>query len=438
MKIFRNEDGQTLVLTALCMTAMLGFMALAIDVGILFRSKRNMQIAADSAAVAAALDYYYNNATAANPLTHAQAAGQTAATANGVTNGTNGTVSLNCHPSSGPKSVATGCNGYFEAIVTQPNSTFFMGMFGTTSVNVSARAVAGTPVTSDACIWIMDPTASNALQLQGNSTVNAPGCGIYVNSSDNNAVKVIGNSNNFNGPDLDVVGGLNGHQTSPTPVTTGVPPTSPLIPTNLTGPVPPSGCTSTTALTSITTGNMASVSGSASNNVVCFSSAVSLGNGVNLAGAANGVTYVFQNGVTIPTGATVTLGTGTYSAGSGSFSNTSGATIDLYGGTLNQNSNSILNVYAPTAGTYNAIAIMQPASNTTTPLQVQFGSNNEVLDGMIYAPGTQVYLQDNGGGVTATGVICKTMFIKSSNLTVPGYSAANLATTPFRIVTLTE
>ena len=51
MKIFRNEDGQTLVLTALCMTAMLGFMALAIDVGILFRSKRNMQIAADSAAV---------------------------------------------------------------------------------------------------------------------------------------------------------------------------------------------------------------------------------------------------------------------------------------------------------------------------------------------------------------------------------------------------
>jgi hypothetical protein len=31
-----------------------------------------------------------------------------------VTNGTNGTVAVNCHPSSGPKSVATGCNGYFE------------------------------------------------------------------------------------------------------------------------------------------------------------------------------------------------------------------------------------------------------------------------------------------------------------------------------------
>jgi len=164
---------------------------------------------------------------------------------------------------------------------------------------------------------------------------------------------------------------------------------------------------------------------------------VTLGDGVTLPGATSGVTYVFQNGVTIATGATVNVGTpATYSGGT--FGTTQGATIDLYGGTLNQLSNSILNMYAPTAGTYNSIAIMQPTSNPTSPLQVQFGSNNQVLDGIIYAPGTQVYLQDNGGGVTATGVISDTMFFKSSNLTIPGYSAANLATTPFRIVTLTE
>ena len=85
MKIFRNEDGQTLVLTALCMTAMLGFMALAIDVGLLFRARRNMQITADAVAVAAALDYYYGYATNTNALSHAQAAGQAAAVANGIT-----------------------------------------------------------------------------------------------------------------------------------------------------------------------------------------------------------------------------------------------------------------------------------------------------------------------------------------------------------------
>src|SRR6266568_1508430 len=286
MKIFRDEDGQTLVLTALCMTAMLGFMALAIDVGLLFRLRRNMQITADSVAVAATLDYYYNYAV--NPtgaLTHAQAAGQTAATANGVTNGTNGTVTINCHPTSGPMSGGSGCNGYFEAIVTQPNSTTFMGMFGTHSVNVAARAVAGMPVISDACIWIMSPTAASALELQGNSNINAPGCGIYVNSSNSGAVKVIGNSNNFNGPDLDTVGGLSGHQTSPTPVTTGTAPISPPISTTLTGPVPPGDCTLTSALTSITTANIGSVTGSPTNNVVCFTSAVTLGNGITLPGA---------------------------------------------------------------------------------------------------------------------------------------------------------
>ena len=437
MKIFRNEDGQTLVLTALCMTAMLGFMALAIDVGLLFRARRNMQITADAVAVAAALDYYYGYATNTNALSHAQAAGQAAAVANGITTGTNGTVVVNCHPSSGPNSGGSGCNGYFEALVWQPSATTFMRMFGTSSINVSARAVAGTPVTSDACMWIMNPTTSSALELQGNSNINAPGCGIYVNSSNNGAVKVTGNSNNFNGPDLNVVGGYSGHQTSPTPITTNTAPISPPIPTNMTGPIPPGGCKVTSALTSITTANVNTVTGSSTNNVVCFTSAVTLGDGVTLPGATSGVTYVFQNGVTIATGATVNVGTpATYSGGT--FGTTQGATIDLYGGTLNQLSNSILNMYAPTAGTYNSIAIMQPTSNPTSPLQVQFGSNNQVLDGIIYAPGTQVYLQDNGGGVTATGVISDTMFFKSSNLTIPGYSAANLATTPFRIVTLTE
>ena len=67
MKILCREEGQTLVLTALCMTAMLGFLALAIDVGVLFRSKRCMQTAADAAAIAAAQDYMWNISTTSAP-----------------------------------------------------------------------------------------------------------------------------------------------------------------------------------------------------------------------------------------------------------------------------------------------------------------------------------------------------------------------------------
>ena len=59
----REESGTVLVLSALLMTALLGFVALATDVGLLLHAKRDMQIAADAAAIAGALDYKYNGST---------------------------------------------------------------------------------------------------------------------------------------------------------------------------------------------------------------------------------------------------------------------------------------------------------------------------------------------------------------------------------------
>jgi len=112
--------------------------------------------------------------------------------------------------------------------------------------------------------------------------------------------------------------------------------------------------------------------------------------------------------------------------------------LDIGGGTLKQDSNSLLNIYAPTGGSYDGIAILQPPSNTSI-LQVQFGSNNEVLDGYIYAPKGEVYLQDNGGGVTATGIVCNQLYDKASTLTVSrSYDKANPTTTLNRMLTLVE
>jgi uncharacterized membrane protein len=48
-----NESGQVMILTALCMTVLLGFLALAVDVALLFRARRNVQITADAAAIGA-------------------------------------------------------------------------------------------------------------------------------------------------------------------------------------------------------------------------------------------------------------------------------------------------------------------------------------------------------------------------------------------------
>lgn len=179
--------------------------------------------------------------------------------------------------------------------------------------------------------------------------------------------------------------------------------------------------------------NLAAVSGSLSSPVVCFTNAVTLSN-VTLPGASSGVVYVFENGVTLS--GTVTLGSATYDATTGTYSNTAGAVMDIANGTLTQG-NAVLNAYAPAAGTYNGIAILQPPANTTE-LQVQFGSSNEYLDGYIYAPGAEVYLQDHGGGITTTGIVAAWLFDKASTIHIGSYDVANVKTTPNRKVKLVE
>lgn len=430
---FRDEDGQMLVVTAISLVVLMGFLALAIDVGLLFRARRNMQIAADAAAMAGATQLFYG------PASQVTAAAKAAAKANGVDSSISGyTVLVNVPPVDGSN---TGCATCVEVRVGSPAQTFFAGLItGGNSMTVAARAVAGAPVASDACIWVMKPNASDTLHLQGNSSIDALGCAIYVNSSDSGAVKVTGNSNNYNGPEFDVVGGYSGHNTSPTGITTGVVPATPPI-SDLGNP---STCYSDTTTKNISSTYTPPTGATA----VCFTNAITLQNGAILTGAlGNGIVYEFGNGVTVATGATVSIGTyglpggptpALLSDGSYDPSQTYGAVMDLASGTLSQNSNSILNAYAPTSGPYSAVAIMQPATNPATSLQVQFGSNNQTLDGIIYAPSAEVYLQDNGGGVTASGVIASTMFIKSSTLKIPSYSSKNPTTTPFRKLTMLE
>jgi Flp pilus assembly protein TadG len=440
MRFLRSEEGQMAVLSALSITLLLGFVAMALDVSLLFRARRNAQIAADAGATAAVMNYHYNQSTSL-----AQTAGTTASSNNGITNGTNGaTVVINMPPSMGPNTAQA---RFAEALVTQPNPTYFMKLFGMGSVNVTARAVAGNVGGAKGCMYITNPTASGALHLQGSYSITGgtdangnplPACGIIVDSTSGSAINVTGNGGTIDASFLATAGGASGN-TSPTAITTGVAglPTDPLASEVANAPQPPGGCTQTSSLTSITTTNVSSVTGSNSNNVVCFTQAVTISPGVTMAGSSGGVNYVFENGVTIGVGSAVTFGSGTYDASTNTFSNTSGATMEIYGGSLNQSSNSLLNIYAPTAGNTNGIAILQPATNTNQ-LQVQFGSNNQVLDGYIYAPGAQVFMQDHGGGVVATGLVANTMFLKSSVLRLPNYNTANAATTPLTQILLVE
>ena len=94
MKLIRDEAGQTVVFTGLLMCVLMGFMALAVDVGLLSRAQRRLQIAADAGAVAAGLasEYGMTVTGCGVGVSNVQCAAIKAANANGVKDATQVTV----------------------------------------------------------------------------------------------------------------------------------------------------------------------------------------------------------------------------------------------------------------------------------------------------------------------------------------------------------
>jgi hypothetical protein len=415
---FSDESGQTLIVSALAMTCLFGFIALATDVGIMMRQKRQVQTAADAAAIAGALESKFLGTGATTAIV---AAAKAASAQNGYTDGSNGvTVTVNPPPLYGPHA---GVSGYIEAIVSIQQPTLFMGMFGIASLTPTARAVATSGGgAANGCVYILSPNASPAMELQCSFTVSAPNCGVIVDSNANGALDFTGGGGSLSAGSVGVVGTCTGHcsDSTPAPVQGIVAASDPLA--NLPMPDPTqnplaASCTVPNAGTKNAGTLTGTVSGS---GVVCYTGNVTLNN-VTL----NGGTFVFTGDVSL----------------SGNVSS-SGATIDINSGTLSINTGTTLNLLAPTFGTYNGIALMQPMGNTNQ-ITIQKGDASGTVNGIIYAPGAELFLQDSGGdksgGLTLiTDLIVGSLFDKTATLTIQSYSQTNPTTTPLSKIALVE
>lgn len=307
-------------------------------------------------------------------------------------------------------------------------------------MNVGARAVAGT-VPGPSCIYVLDPTGDDALWIKGSASIVTPNCGIQVDSNSANAVCIQGAAK-IDGPYLKIHGkqssGGKCGKNAGTNIMSGSGSVSDPF-DNLMGPGPggtgsgfTSACGSTSTATSITGTPTAPGYG----NSICYSNAVTITSATLGAG-----TYVFEAGLTLSGNVVV--------GGSGS---TAGATLDIEQGAFSQG-NANLSITAPTSGTYNSIAVMIPETNTqvscggavnsmkpttATCLQIQFGSGNQNLNGIIYAPWATVFLQDQGGGVQAAGVIAYDLRSNSSLTITNSYNDANPSTTPLKSIAMVE
>ncbi|WP_348262311.1 pilus assembly protein TadG-related protein [Telmatobacter sp. DSM 110680] len=400
----REDSGQTLVFVALGMTVLVAFMGLAIDVGLLLRSRRNMQIAADAAAIAAALDYRYNSST-----TSAKAAGQAAATVNGVTNGTGGaTVTINIPPVYGPYA---GDSGFIEAIVLDPSPTIFMGVLSKkNSLNVGARAVAGSG-SNVGCIWTLAKSGTD-VSLTGSGSITASNCDIYDDSSSASSALTLTGSGAITAKEVGIVGGYTrtgSGSISPIPVTGIAPAADPLA--SLAAPSIPTGtCSSNCTQSNTGSGNLSlnqgtytSISNTGSGtltlnpgNYIITGDLTNTGSGSLILGAGN---YTIGGNFKSTGSSSLTLGSGLYIIGgnlqlTGSGSMT-GSSITFYTqGATTLTGSGNMNLSAPTSGPYSGILAFQARSDSST--MAITGSGGDHIQGILYAPSAPLTLTGSG------------------------------------------
>ena len=170
-----GEQGSALVLTAGMMVVLTGFMGLALDVGSLYHHRRVMQTAADAGALGGGTEIHRGQTA------FITTSALSATAENGYADGTNGvTVTVNRPPLTGPYAADPDA---VEVLIEQPSPTYFMRVFGWTTVQVPARAVAWAGANDKNCIYVLEETDQDAFSYNSSAQLTAD-CGLRVNSSD--------------------------------------------------------------------------------------------------------------------------------------------------------------------------------------------------------------------------------------------------------------
>jgi hypothetical protein len=399
------------VIVALLMVVLFGFMAVAIDLGVLRYQKRQMQTVADAAAIAGALNLPLYAATGGTtlefPNVGVTAGAQIAASQNGFTSGGNNTLTVTSPPADGPHAGISGC---VEVIASQAQSTYFANILGIKSMTAAARAVA-CQTSSSNCIYVTNTSGTDVTVTGSGSGGNLnASCGIVVNSSSPSAISVVGSGGGgqISATSIGVVGKPGytdtGGKITPTPVSNIIPASDPLAylqseeptPGTCVTPNPSPIMTSATLNPGTYCGGLSIVtSGSAT---VTFNPGLYI-----LTGSSTGISFTASGTLTV-NGAGVTFYNDTTS---GSMSFTSSGSTNF-------------NLTAPTTGTYAGILMFQNQNNTAAGTVTASGSTTEIFQGAIYFPNAPLnYTASGSSGAAAYSIIVA----KTLNITGSGTSA---------------
>lgn len=355
----RDRKGNTALLFSLSLPLMIGTVGLGVETGYWYFKQRELQTAADVAAIAGAVEKRSGGS---------DAAATTAATTEAVEHGFEpGTIDVNTPPDSGDYQDENSV----EVLLTMPTTRFFSKLFSNEEVTLHARGVATFETGGEACILALDPEASGAVTFTGNALTLINGCNVMSNSLNDSSLIVTGSAD-VTVPCALASGGVSvddGLTLTDCPeAQSNVPPAADPF-ANL--PEPPV----TGPCLSLPSGN----------------GAATLSPGRYCSGGPLKGNKTFNPGVYVIDGANFRINASANVTGSGvTFFMTNDATADF-------NGNATITLSAPTTGTYKGVLFYGDRDNNDTSNKFN-GTASSKLTGAMYFPAQPVEFLGNFSG----------------------------------------
>ena len=196
LPFLRDRRGNTTVIFALCMPAMVGFAGLGVEAGYWQYKQRQMQTAADMAAYAGAVSLRNRES---DDQAHGEA--RVEADRHGF-DGARGAFTANTPPLAG----GFRNNRSVEVTLTHDAERFFSRIFTEAPVMFEVRAVATYYEGADACILSLSPDDGASMEFFGSSDIDLIECEVMSNSIAPDAVSIRG-STEVSAPCINSVGG---------------------------------------------------------------------------------------------------------------------------------------------------------------------------------------------------------------------------------------
>ncbi len=381
----RDQRGVISILFALLLPLMLGFIGLGVEVGYWFQKHRDLQAAADAAAVSGAYENAEGRSTGVGTIATREAE-------NNNWNSTDGTIAIRSlpynatYPASGAYTADTDA---VEVELTYNLARLFSSWFMSGDMIINARAVGDVVAgASEACVLALGSgNPSGALSVSGaSSSVTMSGCTMATNSTDPNAVK------NLTGTmSADCVYSAGGVQGTPTTnecsgSKTGQPPVTDPYAGTVTEPADTdfSGCSSYSLTGAGNTDNISA-------GVYCNISVNATNGTLDL---DPGVYYLDQGDFSVSSTNTTINGTGGVTIIFGDSTGANGC------GRVNITASGSVNLTAPTTGNFAGIVFYRgPSCNTGSGMTLTGGSSSNII-GAVYAPSADLSMS---GGTAISG-----------------------------------